>query len=229
MKGQQGLEGMCDPVLDLVGMLCNDPKNAGIVKRNLRRVIKGINTCQGKFFLIVERSWTPMRKGGPELCEGQKIITTDLWMGIISGELSFGKDLFPLNIPTSAPLAYCDLIHDPEFWSTSYPLLLGFDCAQEIRDYFQRERSVVSPDDLDWPGINVAIGDEEVKELVCQYQSPLDKHRGELPLLKPVIEMGLLLKRVLLDFPEQDDLLQKDKKLFDAWWRVATSDVNSNL
>lgn len=211
-----------DPILDFIAKAYDKPDTVvEVVEKNLRRIIEKFVACQGEFFLFVRRYRDSCRRDmGPSAGllppHDFSITITELYLGIISGELRFGEAGTPFHFPIQVPYASGNLYSEPSLLKgDAYipEIMYGYDVMKWLKEPRKAP-------DMDQEGLDIAIGDEEVKELIRQYQNSMHKHYGEFPLLAPVCKMGLLLNRLLQDFPEQEALLKKDRKLFAEVWKV---------
>lgn len=207
-----------DPVLSFVDMAYDQSDLAvkKTVAENLQRMVDNFSACQGQFFLVVKREKDSFRKdlfGGHGLMPPHDFsyIKTDLYMSLISGEFQFGGELaIPFRFPIQPRYAAGDLIGKPVLFESergALNLLFGF----EVMVWLEKPKGAP---DLDQPGLDIAVGDEEVKDLIRAYRNVLDKHYGDFPLMLPVYKMCHLLGRYLHNFPEQTAMLQKSPELF---------------
>lgn len=206
-----------DPVLDFIARVYGKP-NAGelvIIEKNLRWMIEGFAACQGQFFLFVRRYQDScMRSMGSSAGfmppHDFSVTMTEIYLGIISGEFRFGEAGTPFRFPVQSPHAFGDMFQNPKLWVGNF--FTPSEChGYEIMLFLKQPRQV---SDIELPGLDMAIGDDKVKQLIRQYQNPIHKHYGEFPLLLPVYKMCALLGRYLTNFPEQAVMIQKSPELF---------------
>lgn len=206
-----------DPVLSFVDRAYDQSGMAEkrVVAENLQQIVEKFATCQGEFFLFIMRYRDScMRSMGSSaglmLPHDFSVTMTDIYLGIISGEFRFGEAGTPFHFPVRSPYAFGDLLHDPKLWVGNF--FTPSEChGYEIMLFLKQPREI---SDIEQPGLDMAVGDEEVKDLIRQYQNPMHKHYGEFPLMVPIYKMCDLLGRYLTNFPEQAALLRKSPKLF---------------
>ena len=213
-----------DPVLSFVDR-AYDQSSAAVkmtVAKNLRQMVERFSACQGEFFLLIQRekdSFVRMGHGGGGLMPPHDFsyIKTTLYLGIINGELSFGEAGAPFHFPIQSPYVIGDLSSKPFLREGGGVCGLDILCGFEVMKWLKEPKKAPN---MDSEGLDIAVGYEEVKELIRQYRSPFNEHHGDFPLLAPVCKMGLLLGRLLQDFPEQEALFKENKPLFEEVWKV---------
>lgn len=213
-----------DPVLSFVDRAYDqsDVTVKKTVAENLQRMVEKFATCRGEFFLVVKLEKDSFRRdfvGGDGLLPPHDFsyIRTDLYLSIISGELQFGGEPgISFHFPIQPRYVTGDLIGKPFLHESEkgvWNILLGY----EVMMWLKESRG---KPDLDKPGLDIAVGYEEVRALIRNHRNAMHEHHGEFPLIAPVCRMGLLLGRLIPNFPEQEELFKKDKKLFDEVWAV---------
>jgi len=207
-----------DPILSFVDRIYESCDHAAktIVAENLRQMAKKFAACQGEFFLIVDRHLDSCVRHGPECFPQPELTTifTDFWLGIIDGEVRFGTDRIPIKFPIRMPYVSGNWFRAPKLWEG--PLFLPeHNYAYQILEYLKQESFKFGWRDFDQPGLHLAVGDEEVKDLIRQYQWSAHTRHEKYPLLIPVYKMCLLLGRFLCNFPEQLAYIKKHRDLFE--------------
>lgn len=193
-------------------------KPDAIAEANLRQMAGKFAACQKQFFLFVRRYLDSCKKMAlgygvglmPPHDYDFSVLKTELYLCIINGELRFGEAWIPFRFPIQTSHAVGELFGKPRLQKGSV-FETEYFCGYEVLQLLKQPKKTL---DIDLPGLNIAIGDEETKILIRQYQNIISKHYGEFPLLLPVYKMCLLLGRYLTNFPEQAALLESNRELF---------------